>query len=837
MRSNLLVLVLLFSFLSFHAQAQKPKRVTSGEIYAALQKLEVLGTVLYLAAHPDDENTRLISYLSNELKANTNYLSLTRGDGGQNLIGTEIRELLGVIRTQELLMARSIDGGLQYFSRANDFGYSKHPDETLEIWNKEEVLSDVVWAIRTIKPDVIINRFDHRTPGKTHGHHTSSAMLSHEAFEMAENPSIYPEQLKYTETWKASRLFFNTSWWFYGSREKFAEADKSKLMSVDVGVYYPLLGKSNTEIAAEARSMHKCQGFGSVGTRGSELEFLELLKGEMPPSKMDIFEGINTSWSRVSGGKSIGAKLKTIISNFDHAKPAESVLELVELRTMILQIQDKHWKLIKEKEVSQIIEWCAGLYMEAIVDSAPHLTRGDDFEVKAEIINRSDVPISLEGISYEPFAKDSSFTMALENNQVYHFYNNFIIDEHVPYSAPYWLKKKGTLGLYTVEDQSLIGKAETPKKLAILFHVEIGGTPMIFRKEMVFKKRDPVIGELYKPLEVAPSIAVSLDQTAYIFADSSGKEVIVKVKALGDHMEGQVQLCHPERWNVNPEHFSFNLEKKGEERLFTFTLFPPDMQDEGFVVPLATVGEASYTDQVVVMDYDHIPSQTVIMDASSKVVKIDLIKKGERVAYIMGAGDQVPENLKQIGYHVDVINESSIGTTDYSNYDALILGIRAYNTIESLQFHQDKLLDYVKAGGTMIVQYNTSRRLVVDELGPFPLKLGRARVSLETAPVRLLNKKHSLLNFPNKITEADFNGWVQERGLYFPQEWDDHYKTIISSNDPGEDPRDSGILVARYGEGYYIYTGYSWFRELPAGVPGAYRIFTNMISIGKQIKP
>ena len=250
--------------------------------HEAIQKLNFLGSALYVAAHPDDENTRLIAYLANEVKANTAYLSMTRGDGGQNLIGPEIRELLGVIRTQELLAARRVDGGNQMFTRANDFGFSKHPDETMEIWNKDEIMADVIWAIRKWQPDIIVNRFTHeydpKWAGRMHGHHTASAMLSHEAFDLAGRKDVYPEQLDKVDVWQPRRLFFNTSWWFYGSRENFAKADKSRLLGVDVGVYYPIKGKSNTEIAAESRSMHKCQGFGSAGTRGSSMEYLEKIK-------------------------------------------------------------------------------------------------------------------------------------------------------------------------------------------------------------------------------------------------------------------------------------------------------------------------------------------------------------------------------------------------------------------------------------------------------------------------------------------------------------------------------------------------------------------------------
>ena len=312
-----IILSFVISFFSLTLlQAQKPITPSSSEIFESLQKLNFLGSVLYIAAHPDDENTRLISYMSNHVKARTGYLSLTRGDGGQNLIGSEIRELLGVIRTQELLAARRIDGGEQFFTRANDFGYSKHPDETLAIWNKKDVLSDVVLAIRKFQPDIIINRFDHRTPGTTHGHHTSSAILSFEAFDLANNKSAYPELLKEAGVWQPKRLFFNTNSWFYRTQKEFDEANKENRISFDIGTYYPLKGESNNEMASVASSQHLSQGFGRLSQRGTQNEYVEFLKGDPLNNNDDIFAGIDTSWNRIKGGKAIGDIVYEIENNF-----------------------------------------------------------------------------------------------------------------------------------------------------------------------------------------------------------------------------------------------------------------------------------------------------------------------------------------------------------------------------------------------------------------------------------------------------------------------------------------------------------------------------------------
>lgn len=831
--NRLIIAFLLLPILSF---SQAPKRYTSAEIHAAIKKLNFLGSMLYVAAHPDDENTRLISYFSNEINAHTTYLSLTRGDGGQNMIGTELKELLGALRTQELLAARRVDGGNQTFSRANDFGYSKHPDETLKIWNKEEVLSDVVWAIRKFQPDVIINRFDHRTPGRTHGHHTSSAMLSVEAFDLSNDPSIYPDQLTHYSPWQAKRLFMNTSWWFYGSREKFAKADKSNMLSVDAGVYYPMLGKSNSEIAAESRSMHKCQGFGSTGTRGSELEYLELIKGDLPEMKEDLFEGVNTSWTRVAGGEAIGKLIKEIDAEFNNQKPSASVPKLMQAYQMIQKLEDSKWKSIKSAEIEKIVAASTGLFLEAVAN-AESAVPGEEVELAVEYINRSNANIVLKKISITPDGKDTTLFKQLENNTSHKEFINFTIPKDMGSTSPYWLQEKGTLGMYNVQEQSNRGIPEIKNDINVAFDLNIGGTDITLYRNLVFKKNDRVRGEVYQPFEIVSPVSASIDNEIFIFADNEPQTINISVKAYQDNLNGTVELCHPNTWRVEPKNYDVSLESKGEEASFSFELYPSTDQEENFIVPLVKIGENSYTDKIVKIDYEHVPLQTIAMDASVKVVKLDIKKEGENIAYIMGAGDKVPESLRQIGYNVDLVPVEQISTAKLLDYDACVVGIRAYNVEDELKFKHKYLLEYVEQGGTLIIQYNTTRGLNLKDIGPYPMTLGRGRVSVEEAEVRVLLPDHVALNYPNKITSADFDNWVQERGLYFPEEWDDKYAALLSSNDPGEDPRDGSLLITEYGNGYFVYSGLSWFRELPAGVPGAYRLFANLLSLRQANKP
>lgn len=815
--------------------AQKPQKLSASQIYEKLQKLNFLGTALYIAAHPDDENTRLISYLANHVKARTGYLSLTRGDGGQNLIGPEIRELLGLIRTQELLAARRIDGGEQLFTRANDFGYSKHPDETLKIWDKEKVLSDVVWAIRTFKPDVIINRFNHRTPGTTHGHHTSSALLSVEAFDLAGNKNTYANQLKYTSIWQPKRLFFNTSSWFYKSQEAFKKATEGKLTSFDVGVYYPLKGLSNNEVAAMASSQHLCQGFGRLTTRGSQQEYVEFLKGTAPKDQSDIFSGINTTWNRVKGGGEIGAILYPLEADFDFSNPSKHLSDLLQAYAKITSLEDSHWRAIKTKQIKEIIEACAGLYLEV---SATHssTTPNTTIPLHIELLNRSKATVFLD--SYRLIGNTTNIVKTQEkelvNNIRLNIKDTFAI-AHKEYSDPYWLKEKGSLGMYTVKNQQFIGNPESTRPLHVAFDLTIGKQEISFTKEVVYRysKRDK--GELYEPFEILPKVTSKLPNKVLLFSDQTPQKVSVTVSAGKHNVEGVVALEIPENWKVTPKEIPFSIEQKGDIQVVDFRVTPPKNQSEGLLKSVVVVDGKRYDKELIEINYEHIPKQSVLLTSQAKVVRLDIQKNGNYIGYIKGAGDVVPESLRQIGYNVLLINPEEINAENLHQFDAIVMGIRAYNTVDALKFKQKFLLDYVAKGGNMIVQYNTSgRRSSVTVNAPFNLKISRDRVTDEHAEVTILAKNHSVMNFPNKITTADFNGWVQERGLYFPNTWSKEYTAILSMHDKGETPKNGSLLVAKYGKGNYIYTGLSFFRELPAGVSGAYKLFANMLSIGKE---
>lgn len=804
-------------FISIAALAQAPQKLNSVEIYEQIQKLNFLGKVLYVAAHPDDENTKLITYFSNHYHAQTAYLSLTRGDGGQNLIGTELREKLGAIRTQELLAARRIDGGEQFFTRANDFGFSKEPNETFAIWNKNEVMEDVIQVIETFRPDIIVNRFAHNTPGTTHGHHTASAMLSLEAYDLVKH--------------QPKRIFFNTSWWFYGSQEAFDAADKSKLLSINSNVFYPLKGKSNNEIAALSRSQHKCQGFGTLGTRGDEIEYLELLKGDLP-SNTNLFEGIDTSWNRVAGGNEIGKILYEIEKNFNFGNPSVHIPNLIKAYDLIQKLEDSHWKEIKSKQIIKIIEACSGLFMEAIADTET-ITKESKFNLQLEVINRSQSNVKLISINALNIKNETQNKPLKNNEKVNLQFKDVVVGNEVDYSNLFWLKEQQTEGMYKVSDKSIRILPEISTSFPVIFTMEIEGKTIEYVKNISYKFNNPDDGETYVPFTILPEFTSTIEPKVIIFNSTQPKEITVKVKAHKANASGKLSLAIPQDWKIEPKEIPFTIEAKNEERKFTFKVYPTKPEITSKLVAQISTSNGTLDKELVTIQYPHIPKQTILVASESKVVKLDIATKGKNIGYIMGAGDEVNKNLENLGFQVTNLNPNEITTENLKSFDAVILGIRAFNVVDELKFKNKTLFDYVANGGNVIVQYNTTNNLITKEIAPYNLKLSRDRVTDENAKVTFLAPNHKVLNQPNKISEKDFTGWVQEQGLYYPNEWSSEFIPILASNDEGETPKKGGLLIAKHGKGNYIYTGLSFFRELPEGVSGAYRLLANLIALDK----
>ena len=811
-----LIIITVFS-INF---AQPLKVNNAAEIKLAIDKLGVLGSALYIGAHPDDENTGLIAFLSKSKKYRTAYLSLTRGDGGQNLIGAEKGNEIGIIRTQELLQARARDGGEQFFTRAIDFGYSKTEEEALRIWGKEEILGDVVWVIRKFKPDVIITRFP---PGGNggHGHHTASASLAVEAFTAAADSTKFKDQLQFVLPWQAKKLFWN-NW-------RPSPEETKDLLAFDIGEFNPMLGKSYTEIAAESRSMHKSQGFGATPSRGTRMEYLQQFLGDK--KEKNLFDGSSQSWTRIKGGLIIDQKIDSIKKSFDSGNPGASINLLVNLKKEIDGLENNYWIDIKRKELLSIIQSCAGLWIEAISEDYS-ASANEKVKIITTVINRSDNKFKIKKISYPSISSDSTLEKELISNIPYSIEKVIKIPDGYPVSQPYWLEEKSSEGLFKVSDKSLLGLAENYSSLPVRVSLIYNGVELEYEIPLLYKWNDRVDGELYRPFEIRPPVTVNTNDKVAVFPDESSKEIILKLVNNTGAINGELHLHVDKSWKITPDVVPFHFEQKYDEKLITVNVKAPAESGESVMKIEINAGAEIYNKALVEISYPHIKRQVYFPDSEIQLVKLNIKRENMNIGYIMGSGDEIPECLKNLGYDVTLLSDELLETGDLTRYGAIITGIRAYNTRERLKYSQQKLLEYVKNGGTFIVQYNVSFGLQVDNFGPYPIEIGRDRITEEKSKVTFLNTKHQLLNFPNKITEEDFNGWVQERGLYFADKWDSKYESAYSGHDNNEKDLNGGTLFTRFGKGIFIYTGYSWFRQLPAGIPGAYKIFVNMIEAG-----
>ena len=813
------LLVFFFIVKNHIAYAQTSPSEDAAQIKLQLNKLNVLGSVLYIAAHPDDENTRLIAYLASEKLYRTGYLSLTRGDGGQNLVGNEQGELLGLVRTQELLAARKIDGAQQFFTRAYDFGYTKSAEETFSFWNKDSILSDVVYVIRYFQPDVIICRFS--TKGENdHGQHTASAILASEAFTAAADPTRFPEQLKYVSVWQAKRLLRN----LFSSEVTSSEG----LLKVDIGTYNPLLGKGYAEIAAESRSMHKSQGFGSAKTRGSQMEYFKILQGDTVAH--ELTDGINMSWNRLSGGETIQGLVSDIIQNYQSDNPSASVVSLINLYSNIINLSNSSWKMQKRSEVEQLIQECCGLWFEAYAVK-PSIAPGRQMEMKIQAINRSNIPVTLKSFRVQEF--DSTVNAQLPNNQLISLQHSQSLAPYTEITQPYWLQKSHGPEGYHIDDKRMLSKAENDPAVNVKAVFSIDGKDIFISRPLVYKYVDPVKGEIYRPLEVVPPVTVNIEEPLCIFHSNQSQEVKVHIKSAIDNAKGFVSLRITGEWRVTPSSEVGELKNEGDEMTLSFSIEPRSSSVSMTVDTIRAYVELNgqtYDRGIVTIAYDYIPTITLFPHAESKLVSVPLQMKGRNIGYLPGAGDMIPEMLKQIGYHLTMLSDNDLENGNLQQYDAIIGGVRLYNTDKNLKVQNEKLLNYVSDGGCLVIQYNTANNLIADHIGPYPFKISRDRVTDEHSKVTFLKPDAPVLNTPNKITQADFEGWIQERGLYFVAEADTAYQKILAMSDKGESSLDGSLIVCNYGKGKYVYTSLSFFRQLPAGVPGAFRLFVNLIS-------
>ena len=803
------------------------QNIPSSEILLKLKKLNKIGTVLYLAAHPDDENTRLISYLANGENLRTGYLSLTRGDGGQNLIGTEKGEYIGLLRTQELLEARKIDGGEQFFTRAVDFGYSKTSKETLEKWNEEEVLSDIVWVIRNFKPNVIVLRFPPNSRAG-HGHHTASAILAEKAFDLAADPNAYPEQLNNVQAWQVQSLYFNTSTWWDKTIPEQAK-DNADFISIDIGTYNNLKGMWHNEISSVSRSSHKSQGFGTSKARGSQKEYLKYVKGD---KKKVLFTEEETSWATIKEGKEISDMIDSVVKNFDVLNPSKNIAEMVNIYSQIetLNFDQKEQKL---KETQEIIQNMLGLFLEANTTSE-YAVEGDSAETRIKLLNPSEMAFSWDSFVFEKVTIDVN--KEVSNNQEIIVNHKFKV-QNKKLSQPYWLWENFE-NMFVVSESNKIGVPENTAAYNVLAKVTINGKSFSFDIPVNFKKSDRVKGELIVDFKVYPKVALTPMVENVILSDDHPKFVSVKVRSFSQNQKVTVSAIAPRNIRILPFLHELTFEKTGMEKVVTFEVSTLSESADEKILFEAIVDNKKYNRGYKTIEYDHITKQVLFPKSEVNLKKVDLKSDVNNIAYVMGAGDEIPDNLREVGFNVTILTPNEILTSSLESFDAILGGIRVLNTQKEMEFCKPILLEYVKNGGTLIYQYNTNRGVKTEGLGPYPFTLSRQRVTDEYAKPTLLAPDHKIMNFPNKLTLVDFDNWVQERGLYFPGTWDEQYTPLIAWSDPDEEKSKGSVIVADYEKGAFIYTGISFFRQLPKGVPGAYKLLVNMINykptVGKQ---
>ncbi|MCD0478686.1 PIG-L family deacetylase [Chryseobacterium sp. LC2016-29] len=817
----------------FSAQQVRPSK--SSEIYRDLKTLKNLPKVLYLAAHPDDENTGLLSWLINDQNVETGYLSLTRGDGGQNLLGTEQGAALGLIRTHELLEARKLDGAQQFFTRAIDFGFSKNTTDTFKQWDSDNITADVVWVIRKFRPDIIICRFP-PTSAAGHGQHAASAVVAEKAFKLAGDKTAFPNQLKYVNAWQPKRVLWNT--FRFGAVNTTAENQ----LKVTVGQYDAQLGMGYGELAGLSRSLHKSQGAGTQSVAGIKTEYFSHVNGE--PAKKTLFDDVVKTWTS-QGNADIDQSLDKIISTFNFNNPDFSLPALLALRKKVMALKDSELKKDKIKSLDNIILSCAGFMGEVVTNQAEAVAR-ENHNFRLNLISRATNPIVLENVKW--LSQSENFNRKLSKDSLITIQYEIQIPADAALTEPYWLAKPAKdAATFSVPSDTLIGLPEAESPLNVLLGLKIGSEKFQVKLPLSFKKLDPVRGDVVEALRIVPALELKFTQPLYLVKENEDLHLSLnfKINSNKQFNNGKVNLLY------NGERLGGGDLKSINGKYFTVDYVIPKNKlasiksdqlqlDANFIAD-----EVTYNKKQVLIQYPHLPSLQYFTPATVAVMKGDIQVKVKKVGYIQGAGDFIPEFLRIAGIQVDVLkDEDFYGNIDesaengsqnkLSQYDAIVLGVRANNTEKKLGRWMPFLWSYVKAGGNLVMQYNTNQDTTVDQLGMYNFTIANKRVTEENAEVKFLNPNHKLLNFPNKITADDFKGWVQERGAYFPAQWDAAYEPLFEMHDTGEEPLQGSTLYAKYGKGNFIYTPLAFFRQLTAGNVGAARLFLNFLSAQKN---
>lgn len=814
----LVALVLLLS-----AARGQPEKHADFPLEARLQRLGVLGSVLMIGAHDDDDDTFLLTYLSLGLNLRTGYLSLARGTGAQNRIGAEQGDGMGVLLTQEAVAARRLAHIEQYYTRVFDFGFSKTLRETLERWDRPEVIGDIVWVLRTFRPDVVIVRYS-GTPRDGHGNHQASAVLARKAIRAAGDASQFATQLMHAAPWTPRRVLQ------YGGTG-------SSGVALEISGKSPHLSKTYAEIASLSRRSFRSQAMGGTTYPASRRVLLTPLDAHQEP---ELLGGIETTWRRLHDGAAVADAVERLRADYSRSAPEASLPSLLALREKITAIADASaapWVDLKLHELDEAIAQCAGVIVN--VQAEPGVTTaGGTVNVESSVVRRGTVPLELAGVTLSSRFDETALlteSVALERDRPVTHTRTWRVPRAMPLSQPYWLGERDGL-VAVVADQRLIGPAEDPPVLRA--HCTFLAGAHRFTLTRVVKsaptKEDP--SRASGPLVIAPEVTLHPAHRTLIFPNDAAKQLTIKGTS---HRQatGTVQLEVPPGWGCSPREHHFEFGAAGETAEFHFMLTPPAEAGDATVLAQVKMGERVLSFDHTVVDYPHIERKVFFPKPQVRLVRVPVDVAVKRVGYVMGSGDEVPRCLEQLGCHVTELTAEDLSHGDLPRFEAIVLGIRAYNVRPEVQKHQARLRAYVRNGGTLIMQYTVgagpNAPVDVLELGPYPFRLSAARVTVEDSPVTFVLAEHPVLRTPNAISAADFAGWVQERGLHFAGEWDPRYAAPLESHDPGESPLAGGLLIAPEGDGVFIYTAHAWFRQLPAGVPGAYRIFSNLLSAAR----
>ncbi len=844
MKLKVLLLLSAVSLLMAQGQGTVPEDRGAMGLAQALNRLDVVASVLHTGAHPDDENSSLLAWLARGQGLRTAYLSATRGEGGVNLVGPELFETLGVIRTEELYGARRLDHARQFFSPNYEFGYSKGADDTLAKWGHDQVLGDFVRVIRQFRPEIIISRFT-GTPRDGHGHHQVAGMITQEAFKVAADPSRFPE---YGKPWQAKKLYLNSM----GN-------DQQVGVEINVGEFDPALGRSFNEIAAEGRSLHRSQAQGSPQDRGPRVTRLQLVQKAVDVAdNATLYSGVIYKLPDLARlDPSIASDLGSLQQRVEAIRKAVNLQHpdniVADLAAALKQLQGIEARSAneqvdfllqqKEEDFQEALRLAAGLVLD-VTASDDTVIPGQEFDLTVSVINGGPLDFTTVRAQTDlPAGWDASYqgsTGSLQPGQRLDQKYKVKVAAAAEFTQPYWLQqpRRGDRFVWPVVANNALPSDEP--LLRTTAEVQYQGTAIAMTRPAEFRRVDRMFGEQRTSVKVVPAISVNVGPGIAIvpLGGNRKKEFTVSVENQNaSPVTAEVTLVVPNGWTVAPPTQMVSFTQAGEKASLQFTVSVPQAAGDFTIQAVAKSGSQEFKNGYTAVAYPHIETRHVYSSGQSKVQVIDLVTRASSVGYVDGTGDAIPDALRQLGISVTLLTAKDLATADLSNFQAIVLGVRAYAVRDDLRAYNKRLLDYVSNGGTLISQYNRGNEVGNLQIGPYPFTLPPVnvnnveRVTGEDAPVKILDPSNSLLNVPNKITSQDFDGWLDERGTFFMRTWDPRYVPLLETSDPGEPGRQGGLIVTKYGKGTYVYAGLSLFRQLPLGVKGAYRLFANMVSV------